>query len=100
MRISILASLLVFTIFVSCFSVKLNTNAQTNTMDNSALQRLFNSYDTNRDGLITANELLPILKLLGWSADTASAQALLSQFDKNGDGRLNINEFFSLTSRK
>ena len=68
-----------------------------------AIRRAFAVFDSDSDGLITADELATALQLP--ATDHAftgdEAQALIRRFDKNGDGVLDVEEFaraFSLAT--
>lgn len=54
----------------------------------------FKSWDTDEDGLITANEWLAILHRFGQDTATeAEVQEMIDEVDEDGDGAMNLEEF-------
>ena len=55
----------------------------------------FASFDKNKDGYLTADELAGILTRPGGGTpmDLAEAKQFIRQFDKNGDGKMDLEEF-------
>ncbi|PJE95995.1 hypothetical protein CUT44_19520 [Streptomyces carminius] len=59
-----------------------------------AARRVFDRFDLNGDGLITAAEFHQVMSELGDHHITAGlAQTLIDQHDGNGDGLLSFEEF-------
>ena len=59
-------------------------------VDEEALKKAFDLFDTDKSGTLTADELIAILTRPGTPKTMSldDAQAFLSYFDKNGDGVL------------
>ncbi|KAK2661021.1 hypothetical protein Ddye_007554 [Dipteronia dyeriana] len=60
------------------------------------LQRVFDYFDENRDGRISATELHRCLKMVGEDLSMEDAEAALESSDINGDGHLDLDEFQKL----
>ena len=66
-------------------------------MNDSSLERAFDSIDTNKNSVIDAEELLATLKRLGITAVTLEeAERMLSQTDVDRAGLLSKREFLSV----
>ncbi|KAJ8607018.1 hypothetical protein CTAYLR_006253 [Chrysophaeum taylorii] len=61
------------------------------------LERVFGSFDTNRDGTVSLAELEEALRGLGCPAGAAAG--LLRRFDADGDGRISLKEFVARVKR-
>lgn len=57
------------------------------------LLRLFESMDTNKDGLLNENEFSQILELLGWDSPAELRSLEFAAVDVNGDGLVEFEEF-------
>lgn len=55
------------------------------------LRQIFYSIDTNRSGFIEKNELIAVMRRVGYS--DADINVIFSRADFDGDGRINFNEF-------
>lgn len=60
------------------------------------LEKVFNYFDENRDGRISAAELRRCLNLMGEQLTMEDAEAAVSSSDLNGDGHLDFEEFQKL----
>jgi Ca2+-binding EF-hand superfamily protein len=52
------------------------------------IQTLFSQFDDNRDGYVTADEIVKTMMGLGQRITLDDAKAMIAQVDNNGDGRL------------
>ncbi|KAI8810980.1 hypothetical protein BJ742DRAFT_799397 [Cladochytrium replicatum] len=70
-------------------------------LSKDTLLQMFQSYDKNGDGLLTADELRKVI--LGLTNDKSitpeTVDELLAKADRNGDGKLNIDEFAVFASQ-
>ena len=57
------------------------------------LRNIFREFDTNENGVLTADELMAMLVKLQISVERRFINALLKQFDKNGNGVIEFDEF-------
>ncbi|XP_044511095.1 calcium-binding protein CML39-like [Mangifera indica] len=60
------------------------------------LQKVFNYFDENGDGRISAAELQSCLRTVGGELSAAEAEAAVQSSDLNGDGHLDFYEFHKL----
>ncbi|CAE7024757.1 Calm4 [Symbiodinium natans] len=60
-------------------------------MDGKVVTDIFRRFDKNRDGIITAEELLSVLSKL--TLDKKDMTQLLKHIDTNGDGKIQYEEF-------
>ena len=63
---------------------------------NGELQTVFNYFDQNRDGRISAAELQSCLRTVGGELTAAEAEAAVQSSDLDGDGHLDFYEFQKL----
>lgn len=68
-------------------------NFSNNSTEELNLRNVFREFDTNNNGVLTADELTCMLARLEISVDRRYIQALLSKFDRNGDGVIEFDEF-------
>lgn len=66
------------------------------TTSSGQLERVFNYFDENRDGRISATELQRCLKMVGEELSMEDAEAAVESSDINGDGHLDLDEFQKL----
>ena len=64
-----------------------------NCTEEMILRNIFREFDTNENGVLTADELSAMLVKLQISVDRRYISALLKQFDKNGNGVIEFDEF-------
>ncbi|XP_061997085.1 probable calcium-binding protein CML27 [Rosa rugosa] len=60
------------------------------------VQKVFNKFDENGDGLISCDELKNVLCELGCEVKSEGVQAVMSEFDKDGDDHIDLEEFTKL----
>ncbi|MEU4699882.1 EF-hand domain-containing protein [Nonomuraea dietziae] len=53
----------------------------------------FDLVDANKDGLISAEELVRLMEVLGQPITLEAAQAGVAKLDSNGDGLISVEEF-------
>ena len=61
--------------------------------DEYMLRNIFNEFDVNKSGTLTADELQAMLILLQISCDSSHLKEILSRFDRNGSGSIEFEEF-------
>ena len=69
----------------------------------SEVQKIFNQYDTNKNGVLDKTEIIEAIKdlnghlvLLGYTLDEDEIQSIIKRADKNNDGQIQIEEFIHL----
>ncbi|GLT28821.1 hypothetical protein SLA2020_037250 [Shorea laevis] len=74
-------------------------SSSSSSADNSKeLKEAFDTYDLDKNGLISASELHEVLKKLGEKCSLSDCQRMISQVDKDGDGNVNFEEFKKMMS--
>lgn len=63
---------------------------------NNEVRQLFATFDQNKDGFITADEIKLAMLAIGRNVTMEEAQAIIRSVDSNGDGRLDQREFCEL----
>ncbi|GII88325.1 hypothetical protein Ssi03_63150 [Sphaerisporangium siamense] len=53
----------------------------------------FELVDADKDGLISAEELLRLMEVLGQPVSQEAARAAVARLDVDGDGRISLEEF-------
>jgi calmodulin len=62
-------------------------------VDTSRYEATFNVVDADGDGLIDADELQGVMRVLGEEIDDVRAAEVVKAIDADGDGRLSLEEF-------
>ena len=57
------------------------------------LKKAFEVMDTNKDGVVTKDELMSLLKGLGEEVTDEVVDEMISIADENGDGKIDFQEF-------
>ncbi|KAK3274064.1 hypothetical protein CYMTET_17733 [Cymbomonas tetramitiformis] len=60
---------------------------------NRRFTKVFNQFDTDRSGTISAKELKRAMKALGLKADSEAVSSMLGALDSNGDGQISVQEW-------
>jgi Ca2+-binding EF-hand superfamily protein len=63
---------------------------------NNEVRELFRTFDSNKDGFITADEIKLAMLTIGRNITLEEAQNIIRTVDSNGDGRLDQREFCEL----
>jgi Ca2+-binding EF-hand superfamily protein len=63
---------------------------------NNEVRELFRTFDSNKDGFITADEIKLAMLTIGRNITMEEAQNIIRTVDSNGDGRLDQREFCEL----
>jgi Ca2+-binding EF-hand superfamily protein len=64
------------------------------------VRQLFTTFDTNKDGFITPDEIKLAMMAIGRNVTLEEAAAIIRTVDSNGDGRLDQREFCELMLQK
>ncbi|KAL8161145.1 hypothetical protein V2J09_012634 [Rumex salicifolius] len=57
------------------------------------MEKVFQKFDANGDGRISASELESLLRALGSETSQEEVSRMMSEMDKDGDGFIDLNEF-------
>lgn len=60
---------------------------------NKELKDAFDLYDIDKNGLISANELHKVMRMLGLKCTLGDCTKMIRQVDQDGDGNVNFEEF-------
>lgn len=63
------------------------------------LKQVFQKFDVNGDGKISASELGSILGSLGYTAAESELEEMIKEVDADGDGFINLDEFVELNTK-
>lgn len=87
----------------ACNSNRSNSSSNNNNNviipDVHELQQVFNKFDANGDGKISASELGSILTSLGHAATEEELQKMVKEIDADGDGFVDFDEFVELNTK-
>ena len=61
--------------------------------DENCMKSIFESFDTNKDGAISKNEIRSFFDTLGWHPDQEELKGIMSKFDLDGDGEISWEEW-------
>lgn len=67
--------------------------------DASVYAATFEIVDSNKDGHISATELMRLMTALGEDISEEKAEQVAAQMDSNGDGEISLEEFATYMSR-
>ncbi|KAK1413717.1 hypothetical protein QVD17_35495 [Tagetes erecta] len=73
--------------------IELNTKDIDSTEVLENLKDAFSIFDIDKNGLITAEELLDVLRSLGENCTITESQKMIAGADRDGDGMINFDEF-------
>lgn len=73
--------------------IELNTKDIDSTEVLENLRNAFSVFDIDKNGLITAEELMNVLKKLGDTCTITESQKMIAGADRDGDGMINFDEF-------
>ncbi|KAK9115918.1 hypothetical protein Sjap_014865 [Stephania japonica] len=57
------------------------------------LASVFNQFDANKDGKISASELSEVLRAIGTAASPEDLRQMMEEMDRDGDGYIDLAEF-------
>eukprot|EP00252_Welwitschia_mirabilis_P013341 TRINITY_DN29397_c0_g1_i1.p2 TRINITY_DN29397_c0_g1~~TRINITY_DN29397_c0_g1_i1.p2 ORF type:complete len:196 (-),score=17.60 TRINITY_DN29397_c0_g1_i1:265-852(-) len=63
------------------------------------LKAVFQRFDANGDGKISASELKEIMHAMGCSVSEAEVEVMMKEADSDGDGFIDLNEFVVLNTK-
>ncbi|WP_030611360.1 EF-hand domain-containing protein [Streptomyces sclerotialus] len=61
----------------------------------TAARKVFDRYDVDGDGLVTADEYRKVVSELGSQVTESEAQGLIDSVDNNGDRQMSFEEFWA-----
>lgn len=61
--------------------------------DMDEVQKVFNRFDANRDGMISSDELAGVLRALGSDPSDQEVDQMMAEIDSDKDGRVSLQEF-------
>merc|ERR1719391_425787 len=64
--------------------------------DSNTIREVFNVFDSDRDGFITAEELSRVMSGLGEDLTQEELEEMMRWADRDGDGMVGVSEFSSL----
>ena len=64
------------------------------------LKRVFNLFDTNREGQITVDDLRRVARELGEEISEEELKEIVARGDLDGNGKLEFEDFFNVMTRK
>merc|ERR1711972_148638 len=63
-------------------------------------EKLFYSFDTDKDGQITTVELNTVMKSLGLDSTEDDLKAMIARMDKDGNGHIDLEEFLKFCAQR
>jgi len=82
--------------FVEFLTMMARKNSDVDSLEE--VRRAFNSFDTDKNGYISAHELQSVLANLGDIITEQQAIQLIHKVDLDGDGFIDFDEFYQLIS--
>lgn len=70
-----------------------NTNQSLYLTNTDELKQVFNRFDANNDGKISATELVDVMKSLGSDTSLDEVNRIMDEIDTDRDGFINLEEF-------
>ncbi|KAL6963022.1 hypothetical protein U1Q18_037987, partial [Sarracenia purpurea var. burkii] len=61
--------------------------------DKEEVKKVFNRFDANGDGMISATELVDVMKALGSNTSEEEVKRMMEEIDTDRDGFINLDEF-------
>ncbi|KAB5516692.1 hypothetical protein DKX38_027340 [Salix brachista] len=67
--------------------------------DGKELRDAFDLYDKNKNGLISADELHSVMRMLGLKCSLGDCRKMIREVDQDGDGNVNFEEFKKMMNK-
>uniref|UniRef100_A0A6N2LQA8 EF-hand domain-containing protein n=1 Tax=Salix viminalis TaxID=40686 RepID=A0A6N2LQA8_SALVM len=67
--------------------------------DSKELRDAFDLYDTNKNGLISVDELHSVMRTLGLKCSLSDCRNMIREVDQDGDGNVNFEEFKKMMTK-
>ncbi|KAK9947134.1 hypothetical protein M0R45_012569 [Rubus argutus] len=83
-----------------CLSSPLATLNRKNVAKDDEFARVFDHFDTNKDGKISGDELQAYFTSIGEPMSTVEAQSVIKELDNDGDNLVELEDFVKLMKRE